>query len=272
MKPAAFDYVRADSVEQAVELLAQHGDEARIIAGGQSLMPMLNMRLVRPRVLIDIAKTAELSGIEANGKAVGIAAATTQNNLLRWPGLKAKLPLLAEAMPHIGHFQIRNRGTIGGSLCHADPSSELPLCLALLEGEVQLRSRRGTRRLAAQDFQVGVLTTAKRADELATRIHFPKAPEGARFAFKEFHRRHGDFALVALAAMRCGNLVRLAVGGVADRPEVRSWSDLQGSAIDDALNDFAWQLGGSDDIHATARYRRELVRHLGRQAIAETAS
>ena len=271
MKPPRFDYVRVESIEQAVELLAQHGDEARVIAGGQSLTPMLNMRLVRPQVLIDIAKAAELSGIKANGKAVSIAAATTQNALLRWQGLRAHLPLLAQALPHIGHFQTRNRGTVGGSLCHADPSSELPLCLALLEGVVELRSRRGTRRLAARDFQVGVLTTAKQADELATRIHFPKAPEDAVFAFKEFHRRHGDFAVVALAAMRCGNAVRLAVGGVGDRPEVRSWCGLQGSAIDDALNEFAWQLGGSDDIHATARYRREQVRHLGRLAIAETA-
>ena len=271
MKPAPFDYVRADSVEECVELLAEYGDDARVLAGGQSLMPMLNMRLVRPEVLVDVAKIPELSGIGADAGAVGVGAATTQNALLEWSGLGASLPLLAQAIPHVGHFQIRNRGTVCGSLCHADPSSELPLCLALLEGEVELQSRLGTRRLSADDFQTGVLTTARRSDELATRALFPSAGEGATFAFREFNRRHGDFAVVAVGAMRRADTLRLAVGGVGDRPEVRSWTGLEGSAIDDALNAFAWDLGGSDDIHATARYRRALVRHLGRQAIEETA-
>ena len=295
MKPAPFDYVRADSVEECVELLAEYGDDARVLAGGQSLMPMLNMRLMRPEVLVDIAKIPELSGIGAEAEAgvgaevgtgvgvgagagvgvgagvVSVGAATTQNALLEWSGLDASLPLLAQALPHVGHFQIRNRGTVCGSLCHADPSSELPLCLALVEGEVELQSRRGARRLSADDFQTGVLTTARRSDELATRALFPGAGEGATFAFREFSRRHGDFAVVAVGAMRRADTVRLAVGGVGDRPEVRSWTGLEGSAIDDALNAFAWELGGSDDIHATARYRRALVRHLGRQAIEETA-
>ena len=271
MKPAPFDYVRADSVEECVELLAEYGDDARVLAGGQSLMPMLNMRLLRPEVLVDVAKIPELSGIGAEAGAVGVGAATTQNALLEWSGLGASLPLLAQALPHVGHFQIRNRGTVCGSLCHADPSSELPLCLALLEGEVELQSRRGARRLSADDFQTGVLTTARRSDELATRALFPGAGEGATFAFREFNRRHGDFAVVAVGAMRRADTLRLAVGGVGDRPEVRSWTGLEGSAIDDALNAFAWDLGGSDDIHATARYRRALVRHLGRQAIEETA-
>ena len=271
MKPAPFDYVRADSIEEGVELLAEYGEDARVLAGGQSLMPMLNMRLVRPEVLVDVAKIPEMSGIDADAGAVRVGAATTQNALLEWNGLDASLPLLAQAIPHIGHFQIRNRGTVCGSLCHSDPSSELPLCLALLEGEVELRSRSGTRRLAADDFQTGVLTTARRPDELAVRAFFPRAHESAAFAFKEFHRRHGDFAVVAVGAMRRADVVRLAVGGVGDRPEVRSWTGLEGSAVDDALNEFAWDLGGGDDIHATARYRRELVRHLGRQAIEETA-
>ena len=271
MKPAPFDYVRADSVEECVELLAEYGDDARVLAGGQSLMPMLNMRLLRPEVLVDVAKIPELSGIGAEAGAVGVGAATTQNALLEWSGLGASLPLLAQAIPHVGHFQIRNRGTVCGSLCHADPSSELPLCLALLEGEVELQSRLGTRRLLADDFQTGVLTTARRSDELATRALFPDAGEGTTFAFREFNRRHGDFAVVAVGAMRRADTLRLAVGGVGDRPEVRSWTGLEGSAIDDALNAFAWDLGGSDDIHATARYRRALVRHLGRQAIEETA-
>ncbi len=271
MKPAPFDYIRVDSVEEAVELLSEYGDDARIIAGGQSLMPMLNMRLARPEVLIDIARVPELSGIKSNAKALEIGAVTTQGALQERDALSTEIPIVAQALPSIGHFQTRNRGTVCGSLCHADPSSELPLCLALLGGEVELRSKRGTRRLAADDFQIGVLTTAKEPDELATCAIFPKAAEGSRFAFAEFHRRHGDFAIVAVAAMRSGSTVRLAVGGVADRPEMREWQGLESSAIDDALNDFAWDLGGSDDIHSTARHRRELVRHMGRRVIEETA-
>ncbi len=270
MKPAPFDYVRVDNVDEAVELLGEYGDDARIIAGGQSLMPMLNMRLVRPEVLIDIAHVPELSGISSDGEAVAIGAVTTQGVLEAWDGLATNLPVVAQSLPSIGHFQTRNRGTVCGSLCHADPSSELPLCLALLGGEVELCSPRGTRRLGADDFQVGVLTTAREPDELATRAIFPKATDGATFAFMEFHRRHGDFAIVAVAAMRLEASVRLAVGGVADRPEVREWPGLEDALIDDALNDFAWDLGGGDDIHATALHRRELVRHLGRQVIEAT--
>jgi 2-furoyl-CoA dehydrogenase FAD binding subunit len=272
MKPAPFDYVRADTVDEVLDLLAEHGDDARILAGGQSLMPMLNMRLVRPEVLIDIGGVADLRGIEANGAKIAVGAATTQGALEDWGDLASALPVVALALPNIGHFQTRNRGTVCGSICHADPSSELPLCLALLEGEIELRSKRGTRTLSADDFQQGVLTTAKEPDELATRALFPKAQPGSRYAFAEFHHRHGDFAVVAVAAMRSGDTIRLAVGGVADRPEVRAWNGLSGDAIGDALNDFAWDLGGSEDIHATARHRRELIRHLGLQAIEETLS
>ena len=271
MKPAPFDYVRVDSVDEAVELLGEYGDDARIIAGGQSLMPMLNMRLARPEVLIDIARIPELAGIKSDENAVTIGAVTTQGALEEWDALATMLPIVAQALPNIGHFQTRNRGTVCGSLCHADPSSELPLCLALLGGEVELSSKRDTRRLSADDFQIGVLTTAKEPDEMATCAIFPKAAEGTSYAFSEFHRRHGDFAIVAVAAMRSGNTVRLAVGGVADRPEVREWQGLENNVIDDALNEFAWDMGGSDDIHATARFRRELVRHMGRQLIEETA-
>lgn len=272
MKPAPFDYVRVDSADEAVALLAEYGDDARIIAGGQSLMPMLNMRLVRTEVLVDIGKVAELTGIEDAGDTVTVGASTTQGALGAWSGLAAHLPVVAQALPNIGHFQTRNRGTVCGSLCHADPSSELPLCLALLGGEVELQSARGARRVAADDFQLGVLTTSKEPDELATRAIFPKAAPDARFAFAEFHHRHGDFAVVAVAAQRSNGRVRLAVGGVADRPEVREWERLAADSVDDALNDFAWDMGGNDDIHATARYRRELVRHLGRQVIEETAA
>jgi 2-furoyl-CoA dehydrogenase FAD binding subunit len=271
MKPAPFDYARADSVDEAIELLAEHGDDARVIAGGQSLMPMLNMRLVRPEILVDISHLDDLKRIETSGGGISIGAGVTQGTLAEWDRLEAELPLVAHALPNVGHFQTRNRGTVCGSICHADPSSELPLCLALLEGEVELRSKRGTRNVKAAEFQQGVLTTDRALDELAVRVTFPAATNGGTFAFSEFHHRHGDFAVVAVAARRDGRSITVAVGGVADRPVVRRWDNLEDAAIDDALNDFAWQLGGSDDIHATAQHRRQLVRHLGRKVIEETA-
>ena len=243
-----------------------------MLAGGQSLMPMLNMRLVRPEVLVDIGGLPELAHIEDEGDTVAIGAAVTQGDLADWPELGTALPVVAAALPHVGHFQTRNRGTVCGSICHADPSSELPLCLALLGGEVELHSARGVRTVPADEFQRGVLTTAKEPDELVVRARLPKAQDGERFAFLEFQHRHGDFAVVAVAAKRSGDAVSLAVGGVADRPEVCHWDALPGDAVEDALNDLAWTLGGGDDIHATARHRRQLVRHLGKQAIDATAA
>ncbi len=269
MKPCSFDYVRCDSPDEALDVLAAAGDEARLMAGGQSLMAMLNMRLVRPSVIIDIAWVKGLRYARVAGGQVEVGAAMTQTGLLAWPELAACLPLVRKALPHVGHPATRNRGTICGSLCHADPSSELPLCLALLEGEMVLRSRRGRRVVTAAQFQTGMLSTDRRPDEMAVAARFPVAQRGWGYAFKELARRHGDFAIVALAAAAGGSKIRLGIGGVADRPIVREWDRLADSDIPDALNDFAWDLGGSDDIHATAGYRREMVRRLGRRVIDE---
>jgi len=267
MKPAKFDYMAPETVEEATATLHERGDDARVMAGGQSLMPILNMRLARPEIVVDIARIEALDQIGTKDGAIEIGAATTQASLMRWPELAIASPLLAAALPHIGHFQTRNRGTVCGSLCHADPSSELPLCLAALGGEVVLKSSRGQRTIAAAEFQTGMLSTAKAADEIVVAARYPVAPESTGHAFLEVTRRRGDFAIVALAAVANGDRVRLAVGGIADRPAVRDWDGLEGDALDDALNGFAWELGGTDDIHATARYRREMVRTLGRQVI-----
>jgi len=240
-----------------------------VLAGGQSLMAMLNMRLVRPSILVDINGIGSLSYVKDNGRFVEIGATLTQAELEAWPDLGSTLPLVAAALPHIGHFQTRNRGTVCGSLCHADPSSELPLCLATLKGEVILRSRRRTRSVPAQDFHIGLLSTDRRPEEMMIAARYPKARSGWGYAFREISRRHGDFAIVALAAAVGEGRIRLGVGGVADRPTVREWTDLADTELPDALNDFAWDLGGSEDIHATARYRREMVRRLGRKVIAE---
>ena len=157
MKPKAFDYLRAETADEAVETLSRRGDDARVLAGGQSLIAMLNLRLVEPGILVDVSRIGDLAGVEEKDGWIEVGAATTQGDLLAWPDLAARVPLLALAMPHLGHFQTRNKGTVCGSLCHADPSSELPLCLATLGGEVALSSRRGERRLAANDFQTGML-------------------------------------------------------------------------------------------------------------------
>ena len=272
MKPSPFDYVRAASPEEALDGLAGAGDEARILAGGLSLVPMLNFRLVEPAMLIDISGIAALDYIRLDGDRVEIGAAARQSALERWDGMAAKLPLVHAAFPHIGHYQTRSRGTVCGSVAHSDPSSELPLCLATLGGEVVLRSAAGERRLAAGDFQTGMLSTAKRDDEMVAAVRFPVAEPGAGYAFAEMAQRRGDFAIVALAASAAGERVRLGIGGVADRPDVREWDGLDGDALDDALNAFAWELGGYDDVHASARYRRELVRRLGRKVIEEAKS
>lgn len=269
MKPASFDYIRAASVEEAAEVLAKFGTRARLMAGGQSLMPLLNFRLVEPEVVVDISSIGSLNAIRIDGESVEIGASVTQSELLDWPKLKEELPLLALALPCVGHFQTRNRGTVCGSIAHSDPSSELPLCLAILGGEVELRSTQGTRRLKASAFQTGMLSTAKAPNEIVVAARFPRRKPGEGYAFREIARRHGDFAIVALAARATASGVLLAVGGVADRPAVRDLGGAGGAALGEALNTFAWEMGGNDDIHATASYRRELVRRLGPKVIEE---
>lgn len=175
MKPAAFTYLRPDSLEEAVEALGEHGADARVLAGGQSLMAMLNLRLVEPRALVDISRLETLRTIRRHADAIEVGAAVTQAELLDWPELDQAAPFIARALPWVGHFQTRNRGTVCGSIAHADPSSELPLSLALLQGEVVLRSRRGERRLKASEFQTGMLQTARADDELITAVRFPAA-------------------------------------------------------------------------------------------------
>lgn len=271
MKPRPFDYVRPDTVEEAVALLAEYGDDARILAGGQSLLPMLNLRLIDARILIDIARIAELGAIHDRGDFIEIGAAVAQNTLMAWPKLKAKLPLVAAALPFVGHFQTRNRGTVCGSIAHADPSSELPLALAALGGEVVLKSRAGTRVLAAKDFQKAMLTTARAPDELIAAVRFPIAKglgaKGPGVAFREVARRHGDFAIIAVAAVvENTNTVRLGVGGVAGTPMVR---EIPRGDTADAIAAWADELEGYDDLHASAAMRRDLFRNLAPLTVAE---
>lgn len=266
MKPHPFDYARAETIDEAIGLLAEHGEAARIIAGGQSLLAMLNLRLLEPGMLIDITRIPELADIREHDGTVEVGAAVTQNRLLAWPGLKQKLPLLAAALPFVGHFQTRNKGTVCGSIAHADPSSEIPLTLATLEGDVVLRSRKGTRVLAARDFQRGMLMTARRPEEVVTAVRFPVHAE-RRAAFREVARRHGDFAIVGVAAVAAGDKVKVGVGGIAGQPAVREFS--RGTDFADAMNALAWELEGYEDMHASSRMRRDLLRRMGPLVIAE---
>ena len=268
MKPAPFDYVQAATLDEALAVLAADGGDARVIAGGQSLMAMLNMRLARPKVLVDIMRIEGLARIAEERGRVVVGAGVRQATLLAWDRLAATLPLVALALPWTGHAQTRSRGTICGTVAHADPSAEMPLCLVALRGEVHLRSKRQRRTVAAADYITGMMTTARNDDELIEAVAFPAKP-GRGYGFREVARRHGDFAIAACAAIASADGVRLAVAGVADRPVARDWPDLEGSALDDALNAFAYELDARDDIHATARYRRDLVRQIGREVILE---
>jgi 2-furoyl-CoA dehydrogenase FAD binding subunit len=272
MKPAPFDYVAATEMGEALEALHQGGTEARVIAGGQSLMPMLNMRLARPATLVDITRIPELSRIEAKGDNVTIGAAVRQSTLERWPDLADRVPLVRAALPWVGHTQLRNRGTVCGSVAHADPSAELPLCLIALGGTVTLRRRRKTRAVAARDFFQGMMSTDLAPGEMITSVTFPAHKTGTGYAFREVARRHGDFAIVACAAIaRPDGTATLSVGGVADTPRTLDLpADAQG--LDERLNEFAWHLQARDDLHATARYRRDLVRQLGRATLKEALS
>jgi 2-furoyl-CoA dehydrogenase FAD binding subunit len=269
MKPRRFDYVRPDSVDEAVAVLAEYGDAASVLAGGQSLMAMLNLRVAEPAVLVDIARLEELDYVRIIDGKVEVGAAVTQNRLKDWPELARKLPLLAAALPFVGHFQTRNKGTVCGSIAHADPSSEIPLVLATLGGEVVLRSRRGIRVLAAADFQRGALTTAREPDELITAVRFP-VQATALVAFREVARRHGDFAIIAVAAYaEDRDTVRIGIGGVADRPAARCVRIDNAAAIQDIFASLAWELKGYDDLHASSWLRRDLLRRVGPAVVEE---
>jgi 2-furoyl-CoA dehydrogenase FAD binding subunit len=269
MKPARFDYIRTGTLAEAHAALAEDGDNAHIIAGGQSLVPMLSMRMARPSVLVDIMHLSELANVEVKGNAIRVGAGVRQATLLAWPELAERQPLLAAALPWVGHAQTRSRGTVCGSVAHADPSAEIPLVLLALKGGVELSSQRERRHVAAGNFFTGLLSTARRDNELIEAIEIPCRLAGHGYAFREFARRHGDFAIVACAAIAHADGVRLAIGGVADVPTARDFPEIGGDALDDALDEFAGELEPRDDLHATADYRRALVRRLGRATVEE---
>ena len=226
MKPAPFVYIRPESTEELLDILGRVGPEAKLLAGGQSLIPMMNLRLVFPRELIDLNPLAELRYVRREEETVAIGAMTRQRALERSDRIVHDLPLLAEALPYIGHWQIRNRGTVGGSLAHADPAAELPAVALALDAEIVVRGPRGLRRIAADSFFTTYLTTTLAPDEVVTEVRVPIPSPGTGWAFREVARRYGDFALVLVAALvevSNGRVARarLADRGVADRPASR---------------------------------------------------
>lgn len=266
MKPAAFDYARPDTTADALKLLAETGDEARVLSGGQSLIAMLNMRLACPALLIDVMGLSDLQKIENRKGFLKVGAGVRQHELLGRGTLNREVPLLAKLMPWIGHAQTRARGTVCGSIAHADPSAELPLALVALDGMVHLRSARKSRDVSARDFFTGMMATALLPDEMIVAVSFPLS-EGGGCGFREIGRRHGDFAIVAVAAIRSGKSIRIAVGGVDDVPRVQTVP--ADADFGDVLNELAWSMDARSDLHASAAYRRKLVRNLGRSAIEE---
>ena len=264
MKPAPFAYQKARTLKEAVALLAKHKDDARLLAGGQSLIATLNMRLSQPALLIDINGIKGFDGIAKKGKFVEIGALARHAQVERSPVIAAHAPLIARAMPHIGHPAIRNRGTFGGSIAFADPAAELPACLVALDGEVDIAGPKGKRKVKADAFFKGLFETALRPQEMVAAVRVPAADKNSRVGFAELARRHGDYAIVGLAASAKADGkglkdVRLAFFGVGATPvrARKSETALANGDIDGAVA--LLDLDPHDDVQATGKVKKHLA-------------
>ena len=282
MKPANFDYHDPATLDEALGLMAQFGEQARPLAGGQSLVPLMNFRLVRPAHLIDLNGVNELSYLKAENGILRIGATTRQRELERSADIAQRWPLLREATGFIGHIQIRNRGTVGGSLAHAFPSAELPVAMVTLEASFILRSAANQRRARAEDFFLSYMTTMLEPGELLTEIEVPALPANSGCSYQEVNRRHGDFALAGAAALlaldRGGAIshVRLTLTGVTPIRSREAEEFLLGKkpsevVFRDAAQRATEHLEQDSDIHASAEYRREACAVLARRALTQAA-
>ncbi|MGY3478662.1 FAD binding domain-containing protein [Bradyrhizobium ottawaense] len=278
MKPAKFDYVAPTTVDAAVEALRAANGEGKVLAGGQSLLPLLNFRMARPAVLVDLNGIKELSFIELRGDHVAIGALTRHREIEQSRLIASKLPVMAAAMRHVAHLAVRNRGTIGGSLSHADPAAELPMLSLFYDAKLSVRGPSGRRTIAAEEFFVDALTNCLEPEEIVVEIEFPILQHDG-WAFEEVARRFGDFALacIAVSLRRSASTIedaRVAVMGVADTPlRLKDVEDqLRGIAIDDQMLDRFSELvtscvSANGDLHASADYRQHLLGQLAKRAM-----
>jgi carbon-monoxide dehydrogenase medium subunit len=271
VKPSPLQLERPRSLEEALALLAQHGDDAKLIAGGQSLVPLLNFRLAAPAVLVDLGAVPALAGIDLAEGAVRVGAMCSQRDLERHTAALAACPLLGLALPHVGHVATRNRGTVGGSIAHADAAAELPLLLQTLAGEIEVTGPSGARLVTSEEFFVSHLTSCLEVDEIVTEVRFPCGAAGWGAGFAEVAPRHGDYAVCAVAcALRVeGGVVaeaRLGAGAVSDRPlclpaaaGALAGSRCEPGALAAAAEAARLAVDPSDGMHASAEYRRHLT-------------
>lgn len=269
MIPAAFDYARATSVDEALSLLAEHGDEAKLLAGGHSLLPLMKLRLAQPSVLIDVGRLDELKGIRDDGDQIVIGALTRHHDVEHSELLKAQVAILPEATGQVGDSQVRHRGTIGGSLAHADPASDLPAVVLALGGSLVARSAaRGERTIPAADFFTGFLESALEPDELLTEVRVPKGPE-AGHAFVKFNRRAQDWAIVGVAAVHNGTtgVGLVNMGSTPLRATAVEAALASGASAADAAERAAEGAEPQADLNASVEYRTHLVKVLVRRAL-----
>jgi len=284
MKPAPFTYAAPSTLEEAITLLAAHGETAKLLAGGQSLMPLMNLRLARPQYIIDLNRIAGLDAIQERDGALVVGAMTRQRSLERLPTVRQHYPLLSEATALIGHVAIRNRGTVGGSIAHADPAAELPTVLLAHGGSAQLQGPRGTRQITADQLFRTYLTTALEPDEILTEVRFARWPTGTGWCFLEESRRHGDFAMVGVAvlltldaARQCTQVavVLCGVGGVphkvAAAPSLLLGHPLDEARVRDVAQAAAAEIAPDSDLHASAEFRRHLSAVLTQRALRRAA-
>lgn len=281
MKPARFDYVRAENIAHAVEALASAGGDGKVLAGGQSLMPMMNFRLVKPSVLVDINRIPGLDEIALADGTLRLGALVRHRMTAEDALVTRHIPVLHAAMKHVAHLTVRNRGTFCGSVCHADPAAEMPMMTLLLDGTIHIASPRGARAMPARDFLVGSLATALEPDEMVTAVDLAIPADGTGWAFEEFSRRHGDYALAAVAVLmqrRDGRMhnVRIAMMGIADT--ALRLSDVEAvlegregtrAFFDEAATLLQASIEPNSDLSASADYRRHLAGALARRALAD---
>jgi carbon-monoxide dehydrogenase medium subunit len=284
MKLPPFEYACPASLDEAVALLAVHKGEAKVLAGGQSLMPMMAFRIAQPALLVDLRKLPGLKEIKIGPDGVRLGALVRWRDILDDQRLASAHPLLREAVSHVAHYQIRNRGTVGGSLAHADPASEMPGIAQACDAEISVMGVAGVRVIKAKDFLQGALTTALTADEIITEVHLPAWPAQRRWGFQEFARRRGDFAMAGVALYydeaggKAGN-AHIGVFGVGDRAHrlAKAEAALNGKIVDEAVcvavgEAAAAEVDPQEDIHASAAYRRALTGTMAERALRAAAA